>query len=479
MANSITADEIREQFSQAMSAMYQQEVPQYGTLLELVADVNLAVLENNPQLHEKMVNADELARLNVERHGAIRVGTAQELATLRRMFAIMGMYPVSYYDLSQAGGPVHSTAFRPIDDASLARNPFRVFTSLLRLELIENEILRQKAAEILRQRDIFTPRCRQLLEEYEQQGGFNETQAQEFVQEALETFRWHQSATVDEETYRALHNEHRLIADVVCFPGCHINHLTPRTLDIDRVQSMMPECGIEPKILIEGPPRREVPILLRQTSFKALEETVLFAGQKQGTHTARFGEIEQRGVALTPKGRQLYDDLLRNAGTGQDNLTHQMHLQETLTPKGRQLYDDLLRNAGTGQDNLTHQMHLQETFRTFPDSEFLMRQQGLAWFRYRLTPSGEAHRQAIHPGDDPQPLIERGWVVAQPITYEDFLPVSAAGIFQSNLGNETQTRSHGNASREAFEQALGCPVLDEFQLYQEAEERSKRRCGLL
>lgn len=447
MANSITADEIREQFSQAMSAMYQQEVPQYGTLLELVADVNLAVLENNPQLHEKMVNADELARLNVERHGAIRVGTAQELATLRRMFAIMGMYPVSYYDLSQAGVPVHSTAFRPIDDASLARNPFRVFTSLLRLELIENEILRQKAAEILRQRDIFTPRCRQLLEEYEQQGGFNETQAQEFVQEALETFRWHQSATVDEETYRALHNEHRLIADVVCFPGCHINHLTPRTLDIDRVQSMMPECGIEPKILIEGPPRREVPILLRQTSFKALEETVLFAGQKQGTHTARFGEIEQRGVALTPKGRQLYDDLLRN--------------------------------AGTGQDNLTHQMHLQETFRTFPDSEFLMRQQGLAWFRYRLTPSGEAHRQAIHPGDHPQPLIERGWVVAQPITYEDFLPVSAAGIFQSNLGNETQTRSHGNASREAFEQALGCPVLDEFQLYQEAEERSKRRCGLL
>lgn len=69
MANTITADEIREHFSQAMSAMYQQEVPQYGTLLELVADVNLAVLENNPKLHEQLANADELARLNVERHG--------------------------------------------------------------------------------------------------------------------------------------------------------------------------------------------------------------------------------------------------------------------------------------------------------------------------------------------------------------------------------------------------------------------------
>ncbi|MDA8479011.1 VOC family protein [Citrobacter sp. Awk 4] len=447
MANTITADEIREHFSQAMSAMYQQEVPQYGTLLELVADVNLSVLENNPTLHEKLANADELARLNVERHGAIRVGTAQELSTLRRMFAIMGMYPVSYYDLSQAGVPVHSTAFRPIDDASLSRNPFRVFTSLLRLELIENEGLRKRAAEILAKRDIFTPRCHELLDEFDAQGSFTLAQAREFVQEALETFRWHRHATVDEATYHALHNEHRLIADVVCFPGCHINHLTPRTLDIDRVQSMMPECGIEPKVLIEGPPRRDVPILLRQTSFKALEEPVLFAGEMQGTHSARFGEIEQRGVALTPKGRALYDTLLQQ--------------------------------AGTGKDNLTHQLHLQDVFKSFPDSEFLLRQQGLAWFRYRLTPSGEAHRQAIHAGDDPQPLIERGWVVAQPITYEDFLPVSAAGIFQSNLGNETQARSHGNASRDAFEQALGCPVYDEFVLYQEAEERSKRRCGLL
>lgn len=181
MANTITADDIREHFSQAMSAMYQQEVPQYGTLLELVADVNLAVLENDPLLHEQLANADELARLNVERHGAIRVGSAQELSTLRRMFAIMGMYPVSYYDLSQAGVPVHSTAFRPIDDAALCRNPFRIFTSLLRLELIENVALRERAAEILSHRNIFTPRCLALLDLYESEGQFTVEQAQEFV----------------------------------------------------------------------------------------------------------------------------------------------------------------------------------------------------------------------------------------------------------------------------------------------------------
>lgn len=447
MAQSITADEIREDFSQAMSAMYQQEVPQYGTLLELVADVNLAVLENNTRLHEQLVNADELARLNVERHGAIRVGTAEELSMLRRMFAIMGMYPVSYYDLSQAGVPVHSTAFRPVDDAALCRNPFRVFTSLLRLELIDDPALRRRAAAILQQRDIFTPRCRELIALHESEGEFTPSQAQAFVREALETFRWHQTATVDRQTYLALHQQHRLIADVVCFPGCHINHLTPRTLDIDRVQALMAEYGIEPKAVIEGPPRREVPLLLRQTSFKALEEPVKFAGDGQGTHTARFGEIEQRGVALTPKGRALYDKLLNE--------------------------------AGVGRDNLTHQLHLQEVFRAFPDSEFLLRQQGLAWFRYRLTPTGEAHRQAFRPGDDPQPLIERGWVIAQPIIYEDFLPVSAAGIFQSNLGEGNAALTHGSARREAFERALGCPVLDEFTLYEQAEVRSKRRCGLL
>jgi uncharacterized glyoxalase superfamily metalloenzyme YdcJ len=36
----VTSDEIRSPFSEPCPGMYQQEVPQYGTLLELVADVN-------------------------------------------------------------------------------------------------------------------------------------------------------------------------------------------------------------------------------------------------------------------------------------------------------------------------------------------------------------------------------------------------------------------------------------------------------
>ncbi len=132
------------------------------------------------------------------------------------MFAIMGMYPVSYYDLSQAGVPVHSTAFRPIDDAALARNPFRIFTSLLRSELmLKNCALLYRPRRARAAQNLLTPRCLLRLRSMKQRA--NSPPTREFVREALETFRWHRQATVDEETYHALHREHRLIADVVCF----------------------------------------------------------------------------------------------------------------------------------------------------------------------------------------------------------------------------------------------------------------------
>ncbi|ARJ43622.1 DUF1338 domain-containing protein [Pantoea alhagi] len=444
MQKFVSADALRERFSQAMSAMYQQEVPQYGTLLTLVAEVNQQVLAQDSALVERLTAADELSRLSVERHGAIRVGSAQELNTLRQLFAIMGMYPVGYYDLAPAGVPVHSTAFRPVAADALRRNPFRLFTSLLRLELIEDAALRQKAQSILAAREIFTPRCLALIELHQQQGGFDEQTAAEFVREALETFRWHRQTTVDRATYYALHQQHRLIADVVCFPGCHINHLTPRTLDIDRAQALMPERGIVPKAIIEGPPRRQVPILLRQTSFKALEEPVTFCDGGEGSHTARFGEIEQRGVALTPAGRQRYDSLLTQ--------------------------------AGSGSDNQQHQQHLADIFQDFPDNERLLRQQQLAWFEYRLTEKGR--QQGFPPDADKEALIDQGLLVADPQIYEDFLPVSAAGIFQSNLGEQAQESFSAAASRASFEEALGGAVIDEMTLYEARQTASLQRCGL-
>ncbi|EEZ16218.1 conserved hypothetical protein [Brucella melitensis bv. 2 str. 63/9] len=107
----VSPDAIRSAFSAAMSAMYREEVPAYGTLMDLVADVNAKVLADDSHLHERLAETDALDRISEERHGAIRLGTAAELSMMRRVFAVMGMFPVGYYDLSAAGVPVHSTAF--------------------------------------------------------------------------------------------------------------------------------------------------------------------------------------------------------------------------------------------------------------------------------------------------------------------------------------------------------------------------------
>src|SRR4051812_37780317 len=115
----ISPEEIRSRFAAAMSNMYCAEVPLYADLLDLVGSVNEGVLAADGDLRSRLQAAGELERIGLERHGAIRVGTREELRTICRLFRVLGMEPVGYYDLSVAGVPVHSTAFRPIDESSL------------------------------------------------------------------------------------------------------------------------------------------------------------------------------------------------------------------------------------------------------------------------------------------------------------------------------------------------------------------------
>jgi uncharacterized glyoxalase superfamily metalloenzyme YdcJ len=449
--NFVSPDLIRQRFSKAMSDMYREEVPLYGALMELVEQTNRHVLDSDPQVARQLNNTGEIERLDLERHGAIRVGTAAELATLARLFAVMGMQPVGYYDLTPAGVPVHSTAFRAVHEASLQVSPFRVFTSLLRLELIEDLELRAFAQSVLDKRSIFTPAALRLIDRAETQGGLTEKEADEFVEQSLETFRWHHSATVTAEQYQKLSAQHRLIADVVAFKGPHINHLTPRTLDIDIVQAQMAAHGITPKAVIEGPPRRQCPILLRQTSFKALDEPVAFTDQAdtRGSHSARFGEIEQRGAALTPKGRALYDRLLNAA---------------------RDELKDFPNEANAARYNELMAQHFSE----FPDTHEGMRQQELAFFRYFVTEKGQAADELDTLSLEE--LVSGGYLRVEPLVYEDFLPVSAAGIFQSNLGDGAQTHYGEHSNQQAFEKALGRSTIDELQLYAQTQQRSIEQC---
>lgn len=478
----INSDDIRHNFSIAMSEMYQKEVPLYGDLIDLVSEVNTEVLNEQPEIRQQLEHTGEIDRLGMERHGAIRLGTTAELSMMRRLFAVMGMYPVGYYDLAPAGVPVHSTAFRAIDTQSLNKSPFRVFTSLLRLDLIDDEALQQEAMASLDKRKIFTDDVISLIERFEEEGGLTAEDAKQFVKEALETFRWHDKTPVSKGLYQQLLSQHGLIADVVGFKGPHINHLTPRTLDIDAVQAGMQAKGIPPKAIIEGPSRRRCPILLRQTSFKALEEAVSFknpnGGYETGHHTARFGEIEQRGVALTSKGRALYDQLLSQA-----------RRQLAVTP-----------NADNASE---YYQVLESAFAAFPDDYQTLHDEGLAYFYYQAVDSDTDSEptldslevESINDSISRQvvtDLLEQGMIRLEPIVYEDFLPVSAAGIFQSNLhddstndsanGNENgensgkQSKGEVHTNKEAFENALGAQVYDGLALYQTLQAQSLKAC---
>ncbi|PLB34999.1 uncharacterized protein BDW47DRAFT_128565 [Aspergillus candidus] len=443
-------DDLRTRFTEALSDMYRAEVPLYADLVQIVRDVDSSVLDAQGKHPEELPFRNQL-----ERHGAIRLGTKDEMRMIKRLFAILGMHPVGYYDLNIVGFPIYGTAFRPTDADALSKNPFRVFTTVLRRDMISPNI-RETVDGILSQRNLFTPRLSEIIDHAEKHNTLSAQEVDDFITEALKIFKWHSQSTVSIDSYLKLKAEHTVVADIVCFPSAHINHLTPRTLDIDYVQQEMIRRGLPTKEVIEGPPTRQCPILLRQTSFKALEERVVFAtgdGQAAcGTHTARFGEVEQRGAAVTRKGRELYDQL------------HSFAVRTAANVSGHK-FSNILHNA----------------FRKFPDTWEELRVRGLVYFYYSVTQAG---RKVMGEGMltsrvSLTRLLQLGHIECEPITYEDFLPFSAAGIFKSNvvLDHSAALPIQKTASSAAeLEGILGCTVLDEIDFYQHLEDDSIELC---
>ncbi|PWZ03714.1 DUF1338-domain-containing protein [Testicularia cyperi] len=476
----ISSTHLRSWLASSMSTMYKSEVPLYGDLISIISTVNSNVITSQPA---SFISDAEISRLSVERHGAIRVGTQEELSILARIFKLFAMQPVGYYDLwKHAGLPIHATAFRPVAPSELEKNPFRIFCSLLRLELVRDPETHKLAEKLLAQRQIFSNRCLELLGKMEssmQTSGRIDVprqEALEFVDTVVDIFKWHSDTPVSVREYQQLHSVHPLVADIVCFRGPHINHLTPRTLDIDDVQRTMVERGIDAKEIVEGPPRRVNPIYLRQTSFHALSEQVSFLADDGirvgGKHKARFGEIEARGQSLTRRGAALYDECMATVA----GLKRQFE-----TERGGKLPTD------------QYEQLLQAVFaERFPDDLDQIRRDGLGYFSYSVKDPVLAQKIAATSASKDEALLrtllESGAVQANPIIYEDFLPASAAGIFQSNLpqfsSQKTSTSdasAQSNAGEEAekeaqarLEKAVGGVVLDYFELYKEQQLASLR-----
>ncbi len=292
--------DMRASLAARLSAMYAEEVPKYGHLVDATNRINAN--------HGDTRDAD---RLGTERHGAIRVASFDELEQISAIFSLFGMEAVGYYDLRTSGTPIPvvSTAFRPTAVGDLAASPFRMFTSTLVAddERFFSSDLQAELARRIAERTLVSDELVDLVDASVAAGGVAEADSARFVALTVDVFRLN-AEPIDEAWHAQLDAVSPVASDIAAAAGTHLNHLTPRVVDIAALHALMEAEGVTMIDRIQGPPSWDGPdVLLRQTSFRALDETRSFidadghAAEK--VVRVRFGEVEQRGIALTPQGR--------------------------------------------------------------------------------------------------------------------------------------------------------------------------------
>jgi uncharacterized glyoxalase superfamily metalloenzyme YdcJ len=459
-SRTVSSTELRTRFAARLSSLYGTEVPAYKTLVEVSQEVNQRVLARKGADAERLGSID---RVTAERHGAIRVGSPRELAQVSRVFGALGMFPCGFYDLRDAAPapiPVVSTAFRPLDRAELAANPFRVFTSMLVPEdrRFFDPDLEERLRNFLAARELFPAELLALADVAIEHGELPAADADRYLELAASSFAL-STDPVDRAWYDELERISGVAADIGGVTTTHINHLTPRVLDIDDLYDSMQARGIEMIDEIQGPPRWNGPdVLLRQTSFRALAEPRTFRnadGQiAQGSLRVRFGEVEARGIALTPAGRDRFDELVAAVDRR------------------------LAESPGLSRADVAPQVWSEG----LPSTERELCLAELGFFTFRADSSVVAGRPTPEQRTalelaEVAALVQAGVLQPEPIVYEDFLPRSAAGIFASNLTDSgTMDADQGGAERDAdwMSDVMGTAVNVPEELYAQEASASLR-----
>lgn len=521
--------EMQNRLFAELSAMFGREVPLYDKALAVNAACNRAVCDVLSARHPGFaVSDEEIERTSGERHGAIRIGRPDEYRLIARFFACFGMEPHNFYDMTAIGAksqPVIATAFR-----SPHKPEHRVFTSLLMTDYFD-EATKERIEEALAGRRVFSDRAIELLDKHEAKGGLAWDDANELIAEATQRiFKWTGRAR-DHQLYTDLcEGGFKIAADIACFERHHLNHLTPNTLCMDVYTAAMKFCmgqsdraafekratrALERMLLMSGAdwltlhfkhlgteriaaaddadvdsgmlwthmralagrlgredldltklphagfkdftegPAADTPVLLRQDAYKALTEPVVFVeadGREiESSHTARFGEIEQRFYATTPAGRAMYDQCLAAFEEARAS-------EPGMTERDEEAFLAMQRNA----------------FASFPDSLEGLLEKGLVYAQYEATDAGRAAGSIGT--TDMTKLVGLGYATREGLRYEDFLPVSAAGIFASNLsqyGTASTAAKRPEYSREQLEEIMGKRLIDTDAAYAAVDARSR------
>jgi uncharacterized glyoxalase superfamily metalloenzyme YdcJ len=515
-----------------LSRMFGQEVPLYDKSLLVNRECNKTVCALIGQLHVGFSLSDEqLDKTSGERHGAIRIGKPSEYRLMGRFFAAFGMEPHNFYDMANVGSksqPIIATAFR-----SRLNPDHRVFCSLLLTDYFD-AATKARIEALLATREVFSERAKQLLDKNEQQGGLSWNDANALISEGVNRiFKWTGQAR-DYALYKELCDAgFKIAADIACFESHHLNHLTPNTFCIDLYTAAMKFClgelnaemfrdraatalgrlvqradrdwmrlhfkhasgaelaGYQPGVLAanavalaadrlthrlqqddltltklkhsgfkdftEGP-SEDTPVLLRQDSYKALTEPVKFHNADgsvvDAVHTARFGEIEQRLYATTVTGRALYDRCLAEADAARE------------------------KNPGLAKrDFAAYEAMYARPFAPLPKTLPELLAEGLVYGRFTATPKGRAAGDRITTTDLNE-LIKQGFVDYEGLRYEDFLPISAAGIFASNLnqyGTKATAAQKPVYTQARLEEILGRRIVDANVTYAGLQAESVQR----
>lgn len=285
-----------------------------------------------------------------------------------------------------------------------------------------------------------------------------ELSREEFLQRAVAALQWLRKH--GDATYMKLHFRYLTLENIAAFGGGDLSDDRIEKLAIDLADRLSePDLDLKNlnhsgfKDFTEGPDV-DTPVLLRQDSYKALTEPVTFHHPDGTTvpakHTARFGEIEQRFYATTPKGRRLYDECLTKADAARDK-------NPGLAKSDHAAY---LREYGSG-------------FAEFPETLDELLRQGLVYGRYSATAKGIQNAGTLKSTDLFQ-LIDDGHVQYEGLRYEDFLPFSAAGIFASNLG-QYGTKTAGEKpvyTQKNLEDIMGRKIVDPNVVYGGLEAQS-------
>lgn len=505
-----------------LSAMFGSEVPLYDKSLLVNRECNKTVCSLLRTRFAGFELTDEqLDKTSGERHGAIRIGTPEEYRWVAGFFAAFAMEPHNFYDMTSLGSksqPIIATAFR-----SPVNPEHRVFTSLLMINNLNSEV-RGRVQSLLNERQIFSDRAKELILKNEQQGGLDEREAEELVQEGTNRiFKWTGKAK-DYNLYKELCDAgFKIAADIACFESHHLNHLTPNTFCMDLYTAAMKFCLGELTTDQFKVYATNAMTWLRSVSdwtymklhFRhlSLEDIAAYTENPvSDTDINRWVDalstrLQEPDLELHKLNHSGFKDftegpavdtpvLLRQDsykaltepvtfhqpdGSTLDSV-HTARFGEieqrfyATTPGGRKLYDDCLaaaeadrsRNPQLVKENfLAYQQAYAAAFAPIPKTLSELVQQNLVFARYSATSAGKQAKGSIK-STDIQELLSQGYVQFEGLRYEDFLPFSAAGIFASNLGQygtQSNVEEKPVYTQRSLEEIMGRKIIDPNVIY--------------